>query len=75
MIGIPFKFGVGYSLLPEGRVSACVGAGGSCVMIDVERRITFAYAMNTLAPGGGTIAAVLAEVLSTYAPKPSSPKR
>src|SRR5262245_65577829 len=64
VIGIPFKFGVGYSLLPEGRVCAWGGAGGSCVIIDVDRRITFAYVMNKMAPGGGTIAAALAERVS-----------
>src|SRR5262249_19803981 len=64
VIGIPFKFGVGYSLLPEGRVCAWGGAGGSCVIIDVDRRITFAYVMNKMAPGGGTIAAALAKRVS-----------
>jgi CubicO group peptidase (beta-lactamase class C family) len=61
VIGVPFKFGVGYSLTPEGRVCAWGGTGGSCVIIDVDRRITFAYVMNQMAPGGGTIAAALAE--------------
>src|SRR5262249_31545155 len=42
VIGIPFKFGVGYSLLPEGRVCCWGGYGGSLVIIDVDRRITFA---------------------------------
>src|SRR5271166_5442692 len=61
VIGIPFKFGVGYGLYPEGRVCAWGGTGGSCVIIDVDRRITFAYVMNKMAPGGGTIAPALAE--------------
>src|SRR5262249_35016046 len=62
VIGIPFKFGVGYSLVPvEGRVCAWGGTGGSCVIIDVDRRITFAYVMNKMAPGGGTIAPALVE--------------
>jgi CubicO group peptidase (beta-lactamase class C family) len=64
VIGIPFKFGVGYSLTPEGRVCAWGGTGGSAVIIDVDRRITFAYVMNKMAPGGGTIAAALAERVS-----------
>ena len=34
-------------------------AGGSTVIIDVDRRITFAYVMNKM--GGGTIAPALAE--------------
>ena len=29
--------------------------------IDVDRRITFAYVMNKMASGGGTIAAALGE--------------
>ena len=60
VIGIPFKVGVGYGLLPEGRVCAWGGAGGSSVIIDVDRRITFAYVMNKMAPAA-VIAAALAE--------------
>jgi CubicO group peptidase (beta-lactamase class C family) len=51
VIGIPLKIGVGYSLLPEGRVCCWGGAGGSLAMIDVDRRMTFAYVMNKMAPG------------------------
>ncbi len=51
VIGIPLKMGIGYSLLSEGRVCCWGGAGGSLVMIDVDRRMTFAYVMNTMAPG------------------------
>jgi hypothetical protein len=40
VIGVPFKSGVGYSLLPEGRVCCWGGTGGSLVIIDVDRRIT-----------------------------------
>jgi CubicO group peptidase (beta-lactamase class C family) len=61
VVGIPFKFGVGYSLFPEGRLCAWGGAGGSCVIIDADRRITFAYVMNKMAPGNGTIAGALAQ--------------
>jgi CubicO group peptidase (beta-lactamase class C family) len=61
VIGMPFKFGVGYGLFPGGRVCGWGGTGGSCVIIDVDRRLTFAYVMNKMAPGGGTIAAALAE--------------
>jgi CubicO group peptidase (beta-lactamase class C family) len=61
VIGIQAKFGVGYGLLPEGRVCCWGGWGGSLVIIDVDRRITFAYVMNKMAPGGGVIAAALAE--------------
>src|SRR5437870_1626245 len=59
VIGIPLKIGVGYSLLPEGRVCCWGGAGGSLVTIDVDRRMTFAYVMNKMA--GGSIAWALAE--------------
>jgi CubicO group peptidase (beta-lactamase class C family) len=60
VIGIPIKFGVGYSLSPEGRVCAWGGTGGSTVIIDVDRRITFAYVMNKMAPAA-VIAPALAE--------------
>ena len=58
-IGIPFKFGIGYSLPAVGRVRAGGGTGGSTVIIDVDRRITFAYVMNKIAPEGATIAPAL----------------
>ena len=61
VIGMPFKFGVGYGLFPGGRVCAWGGTGGSTVIIDVDRHITFAYVMNRMAPGGGTIAPALAD--------------
>jgi CubicO group peptidase (beta-lactamase class C family) len=59
VLGIPLKFGIGYSLYPGGRVCAWGGMGGSTVIIDVDRRITFAYVMNKLAP-----AAVIAPALA-----------
>ena len=62
VIGIPLKFGVGYSLGPEGRVCSWGGTGGSTVIIDVDRRITFAYVMNKMAPAA-VIAPALAERL------------
>jgi CubicO group peptidase (beta-lactamase class C family) len=61
VIGAPFKFGIGYGLFPGGRVCGWGGTGGSTVIVDVDRHITFAYVMNRMAPGGGTIAAALAE--------------
>src|SRR4051794_8046994 len=57
VIGIPSKWGLGYGLAPEGRVCAFGGYGGSLVVIDVDRRITFAYVMNKM--GSGAIAAAL----------------
>jgi CubicO group peptidase (beta-lactamase class C family) len=62
VIGIPLKFGVGYSLGPEGRVCSWGGTGGSTVIIDVDRRITFAYVMNKMATAA-VIAPALAERL------------
>lgn len=58
VLGAPNKWGVGYSLAPEGRVCFGAGTGGSLVAIDADRRITFAYVMNNM--GSGTIAAALA---------------
>ncbi len=51
-----------YCLAPEGRVCFFGGTGGSLVVIDADRRMTFAYVMNKM--GGGTIAAALAERVS-----------
>jgi CubicO group peptidase (beta-lactamase class C family) len=61
VIGIPMKWGVGYGLAPTGRVCAWGGYGGSLLIIDVDRRMTFAYVTNKMAPGSGTIAAALAK--------------
>src|SRR4051794_40900880 len=64
VIGIPLRMGVGYSLLPQGRVCCWGGAGGSLAMIDADRRMTFAYVMNKMAPGAvGPIAWALVERL------------
>jgi CubicO group peptidase (beta-lactamase class C family) len=63
VMGLPFKFGLGYSLYPGGRVCAWGGTGGSTVIIDVDRRITFAYVMNKMSPAS-TIASALAERVS-----------
>jgi CubicO group peptidase (beta-lactamase class C family) len=60
VIGAPLKFGIGYSLTPEGRVGAWGGTGGSTVIVDADRRITFAYVMNKMAPAA-VIAPALAE--------------
>jgi hypothetical protein len=62
VIGTPLKFGVGYSLPTEGRC-AWGGMGGSTVIIDVDRRITFAYVMNKMAPAA-VIAPALAQRVS-----------
>lgn len=64
VMGIPMKWGVGYGLAPEGRVCSWGGYGGSLMVIDVDRRMTFAYVMNKMAPAGGPSAAALAERVS-----------
>jgi CubicO group peptidase (beta-lactamase class C family) len=71
VMGIELKMGVGYGLLPmpqvlpflpEGRLSAWGGWGGSLVIADVDRRMTFAYVMNKMALGiVGPIASALVE--------------
>jgi hypothetical protein len=65
--------GVGYGLLPtpdvlpflpESRICAWGGWGGSLALIDVDRRMTFAYVMNKMTPGiVGGIASGLVEGL------------
>ncbi len=70
VLGIPLKIGVGYGLpwpevlpfLPEGRLCSWGGYGGSLVIADVDRRMTFAYVMNKMVPClVGSIAAALVE--------------
>ncbi len=54
----PVTFGIGYGLptpgqpgLPQGRIAYWGGWGGSIVLNDVDRGITFAYVMNRMADG------------------------
>jgi hypothetical protein len=57
-LGFRLKIGVGYGLpwpevlpfVPEGRVCFGAGAGGSLVIADADRRMTFAYVMNKMVP-------------------------
>jgi CubicO group peptidase (beta-lactamase class C family) len=56
VLGVPLRFGIGYGLvephnfghLPSGRVCHWVGYGGSAVVVDLDRRMTIAYAMNRM---------------------------
>ncbi|KAK5076218.1 hypothetical protein LTR64_006304 [Lithohypha guttulata] len=57
VIGLPIRFGTGFGLpakgtvldwLPSGRICFWTGWGGSIVIIDCDRRLTIAYAMNKM---------------------------
>ncbi|TRW80054.1 beta-lactamase family protein [Mycolicibacterium sp. 018/SC-01/001] len=59
VLGIPLRFGIGFGLptpasvpaVPAGRVCWWGGWGGSLVVMDLDRRATFAYVMNTMGAG------------------------
>ena len=59
VLGTPLRWGIGYALprpetlpyLPEERVCFWGGWGGSMIVMDLDRRLTIAYAMNRMAPG------------------------
>jgi len=59
VLGIPVRFGIGFALpdsrtipyIPAGRVCFWGGWGGSLIVMDLERRMTFSYMMNRMAPG------------------------
>jgi CubicO group peptidase (beta-lactamase class C family) len=57
--GMHLRMGLGYALLPEGRLVFGGGTGGSVVIADVDRRITFAYVMNKMMPGAPVAQALL----------------
>lgn len=70
VLGIPLKFGIGYGLpvaetipyLPaDDRICFWGGWGGSVIINDLDRRMSFAFMMNRMAEGviGGTTAAAL----------------
>ncbi len=73
-LGIPLRFGIGYALadsenfpyLPDSNVCFWGGWGGSMVINDLERRMTFAYMMNKME--AGIIGGVRSEALirATY---------
>ena len=56
VLGTPLRFGLGFALpspqampaVPGGRVCWWTGFGGSLVVNDVDRRMTFAYVMNRM---------------------------
>ncbi|KAL4924984.1 serine hydrolase domain-containing protein [Aspergillus undulatus] len=58
VLGLPLKMGMGFGLdnksvdwLPEGKVCFWGGYGGSLAIMDLERGVTFTYAMNRMATG------------------------
>ncbi|MBX7448364.1 beta-lactamase family protein [Mycolicibacterium sp. 3033] len=59
VLGIPLRFGLGFGLptpesvpaVPAGRVCWWGGWGGSLVVMDLDRRATFAYVMNKMGAG------------------------
>jgi CubicO group peptidase (beta-lactamase class C family) len=72
VLGMRLKIGLGYGLpwpevlpfVPSGRICFGTGAGGSMVLVDADRRMTFAFVMNRMGPGivGPTAAALLERV-------------
>ncbi|MFF7363276.1 serine hydrolase [Streptomyces sp. NPDC008125] len=58
-LGVPVRWGIGYALadprtmplMPTGRICFWVGRGGSIVMMDLDRGVTFAYMMNRVGDG------------------------
>ena len=61
VIGTPVRFGMGYALggkdsgIPGNRTCYWGGWGGSLVINDLDRRMTFTYAMNRMDVGSGSI--------------------
>ncbi|WP_127794413.1 serine hydrolase [Agromyces sp. LHK192] len=59
VLGIPLRFGLGWAVpnpsspeaMPDGRIAYWGGWGGSLVVADADRGVTFAYVMNRMSPG------------------------
>ncbi len=59
VLGLPVRFGIGYALpnesvphLPQdARICFWGGWGGSSIIVDLDRHITFSYVMNRMAGG------------------------
>jgi CubicO group peptidase (beta-lactamase class C family) len=59
VLGVPLRLGIGYGLpqrellpeIPEGKICFWGGWGGSMIVMDVGRRMTFAYMMNKMGAG------------------------
>lgn len=56
VLGMPVRWGIGFALpkaeavpdIPAGRICYWGGWGGSMVVMDLDRRVTFAYVMNKM---------------------------
>jgi CubicO group peptidase (beta-lactamase class C family) len=59
VLGVPIRFGIGYSLpdaatmpaLATGKVCFWGGWGGSVIMMDLDRKLTISYMMNKMGAG------------------------
>lgn len=62
VVGVPLRFGTGYGLtgggtsqsvpwLPQGKVCFWGGWGGSVILMDLDRKVTFSYTMNKMHAG------------------------
>jgi CubicO group peptidase (beta-lactamase class C family) len=56
VLGVPFRFGIGFGVggsggFPAGRLAFWGGWGGSMIVMDVDRGVTISYVMNRMASG------------------------
>ena len=59
VLGVPLRFGIGYGLpvpetiasIPDSKVCFWGGWGGSMIIMDVDRQMTFSYMMNNMGAG------------------------
>ncbi|WP_214405385.1 serine hydrolase domain-containing protein [Pseudonocardia lacus] len=59
VLGVPLRWGIGYGLpqadtlpwIPDGRICFWGGWGGSMIIMDLDRRVTISYTMNSMAAG------------------------
>jgi CubicO group peptidase (beta-lactamase class C family) len=59
VLGVPLRFGIGYGLplrdtiswIPDEKICFWGGWGGSMIVMDVGRRVTFSYMMNKMGAG------------------------
>jgi CubicO group peptidase (beta-lactamase class C family) len=78
VLGVPLRFGIGYALpetqtvpyVPQGRACYWGGWGGSMIVADLDRRLSFSYMMNKMAPGiiGSDRSEAYARALETCMP-------